>query len=161
MVKGSATSAPKLKIKAAESRYLLPCIRIILERYMKLTTPHEILRHRCVVLLDDMYTAMRKPAGEFDGAEVGRLGRKHLILYSELWKEALELKNWHVTGWVAWRWYPNHHRFSHFGTQVAESGSPCESWCYKDESFIGDCVDIAETCHPRTLHRSVVHRLRI
>ena len=64
--------SPALKAKAAESRYMLPVILYILETYFKVCIGHEILRHRCVQAICDMYKKMRPAPGEvFDGAAVG------------------------------------------------------------------------------------------
>ena len=89
MVKEPSKS-PKLKVKAAESRHLLPIVRHILERYFPQDTEHKRLRYDCIVALDDMYKEMRKPVGVFQGPTASMLGRRHLILYRELVKEAIE-----------------------------------------------------------------------
>ena len=157
----SAGKSPKLKIKAAESRYMLPVIRFILENYFPVNTDYLRLRLQCVVAVDEMYKLMRVPDAEFDGLLVAKFARQHLILYGELGKIALETCQHQQSGWILWRWYPKHHLFSHFETQVAQSGSPSESWCYRDESAIGDCVHVAESCHPNTLHRLVIDKHRI
>ena len=148
--------SPALKAKAAESRYMLPVILYILETYFKVCTDHEILRHRCVQTISDMYKKMRPAPGEvFDGAAVGKLARQHLILYTELARESLESRRHLTDGWVMWRWMPKHHLFNHFEGQVAVSGSPAECWCYMDESAIGEAVKVAESCHASTLHKLV------
>ena len=153
--------APKLKIKAAESRYFMPVLLFILQNFVKCDTPHKETRLNCLSVLNDMYDAMRVEPEEFDGRKVAKLARKHLILYAELGQEGLKRAEHQGTGWIAYRWYPKHHLFSHFEIQVAESGSPADNWCYADESEIGVCVKTAESCHPLTLHRLAIEKVRI
>ena len=106
-----------------------------------------------------MYKQMK--AEPFKGEDVAEWGRKYLLLYAELGKEALRERAHIEDGWVHWRWYPKHHQFSHFEQQVKVSGSPHLNWNYADESFIGECVKIAEQGHPRTLHRLLADKMRI
>ena len=160
MVKEPSKS-PKLKVKAAESRHLLPIVRHILERYFPQDTEHKRLRYDCIVALDDMYKEMRKPVGVFQGPTASMLGRRHLILYRELVKEAIESRGHQQQGWLLWKWYPKHHLFSHLEKEICLSGNPAHNWCYADESAIGDAVHIAETCHASTLHRLVIEKHRI
>ena len=161
MIRQSGKS-PKLRIKAAESRHMLPCIVYIMQHYFKMDSPHKQLRYNCIKAISDMYTHMRRSAEEFDGSEVARLGRKHLLLYVELGKETLGNLAHQGNGWVSWRWYPKHHLFSHcVEDQVRTSGSPAENWCCQDESAIGECVAVAENCHAATLHRLVIEKHRI
>ena len=160
MVK-QAGKSPKLKVKAAESRHLLPVFRLILERYFKQDTDHARLRYDCIVALDDMYTEMRKPVGVFHGPTASLFARRHLILYRELVQEAIESRAHQQTGWLVWRWYPKHHLFSHLEKEIYISGNPADNWCYADESAIGDAVHIAETAHASTLHRLVMQKHQI
>ena len=160
MLRASGKS-PKAKFKAAESRHMLPVVRLLLERFFPQDTPHQILRYRCVRALDEMYKEMRKPEGEFNGAVAAKLARQHLILYAELVKESLDSKRFQKTGWLMYRWYPKHHLFCHFERQICISGSPALNWCYMDESAIGEAVLIAESCHPSTLHRVIIQKWRI
>ena len=158
MLKQSGKS-PKARLKAAESRRFLPCLKYILERYFNQDTPHKELRYQCVKSLNDMYQGLRDAA---PGHKVAKLGRQHLLLYAELGKEALRTGAHLEAGWVFWRWYPKHHLFSHcIEDQLLYSGNPIDHWCYWDESSIGDCVKVAETCHPSSLHRSIIDKHRI
>ena len=161
MLQAKSQNPPKLKIKAAESRYMCPVLRHILTHFFKVESEHQQMRLACVVALDDMYTAMRKPDAQFDGGRVASLIRRHLILYAELGAESLRSLRHQTTGWISYRWYPKHHLMSHFEGQIATSGSPAQSWCYYDESTIGLCVGVAEACHPKTLHRLIIDKYRI
>ena len=57
---------------------------------------------------------------------------------------------------VLYRFYPKHHLLVH-----AQSGNPALSWCYGDESAIGDAIKVAESAHPATLHRLVMVKQRV
>jgi hypothetical protein len=153
--------APKLKIKAAESRYFLPVLLHILEHFVPCDTHHREMRLHCVRALNEMYKAMKVKPAEFDGKLVATQARKHLIIYADLGQLALQNAQHQEQGWVSYRWYPKHHMFNHFEMQVSESGSPSDNWCYADESEIGVCVKVAESCHPLTLHRLAIEKMRI
>ena len=62
---------------------------------------------------------------------------------------------------VLYRFYPKHHLFLHVvEEQPAQSGNPALSWCYGDESAIGDAIKVAESGHAATLHRLVMVKYR-
>ena len=140
---------------------MVPVLKHVLETYFKVESDHERLRLACITAVHEMYLEMRKPVGVFVGTRAATLVRRHLILYSELGARALQEGSHQNTGWLRYRWYPKHHLSSHFEGQVAISGSPAESWCYRDESTIGLCVGVAESCHPKTLHRLISQKYRI
>ena len=151
----------KMKIKAAESRYLLPCVKYILEYFMPMETPHDQLRYHCVRTIWQMYDLMRAPAAEFQGRVVATLARKHLLLYADLSKESIQSRIHQKHGRCFWKWAPKHHLFAHFEQQIATCGNPAEHWCYADESLIGEVAKVCEGCHPNTLHRLVIQKTRI
>ena len=129
----------------------------MLEKYFKPDNDHETLRIQCVIALSDFYESML--AKPFRGGVTADLGRKHLILYAELCKEAAG-----DTGKmpVLWKWYPKHHQFSHLcEDQVRDCGNPMDHWCYADEDAIGQAVHVAESGHAKTLHRLVIEKHRI
>ena len=46
--------------------------------------------------------------------------------------------------------------------QIPRAGNPAESWCYRDESYVGDVKRIcSKTRHPRTLEAMVLLKMRI
>ena len=151
----------KMKIKAAESRYMLPCVLHILEHFMPQDTAHDQLRYHCVRTIKQMYDLMRVPPNEFRGQAVATLARKHLLLYADLSKESLDDRRHLVHGICHWKWVPKHHLFSHFEQQICNCGNPAEHWCYADESLIGEIAQVCEGCHPNTLHRLVIQKTRI
>ena len=100
MITAGGGKSPKLKIKAAESRYMLPCMVHILENYIPQDTPHKVLRYQCIKAISKMYKCMEP----FKGEDVAERGRKYLLLYAELGKEALRERAHIESGWVHWRW---------------------------------------------------------
>ena len=160
MLKDKA-KAPVLKLKAAESRHMLPVLLYILENYFIQDTAHKIARYTCVKKIALFYEEMRKPDTFFDGVRAAKLAREHLILYADLGRHARESLDHQRTGFLMWRWIPKHHLFSHFEQQVFRLGSPAGNWCYWDESAIGECARVAESCHSKTLHRLIMRKHRI
>jgi len=80
-----------------------------------------------------------------------REGQRFLTLYAELARI-------HENDLLC-KWYPKFHLFQHLlETQIPVAGNPREYWCYEDESNIGHCVQIAESCHPSTLHKLVLRK---
>ena len=148
---------PRLRANAAETRGMLRCVRRLLETYFKPENDHEVLRLQCVIALSDFYASL--VAKPFKGGVTSDLGRRRLILYAELCKEAAG-----DTGMmpVSWKWYPTHHQFSHLcEDQVRDCGNPMDHWCYADEDAIGQAVHVAESGHAKTLHRLVIEKHRI
>ena len=106
-----------------------------------------------------MYEETRK--ADFSPIRLASSGRQHLIFYCELGLEQLRERSHLGLGWVLYRFYPKHHLALHaIEDQVAVSGNPRESWCYMDESAIGDAVEVAESMHRLALHKSVMAKQR-
>ena len=56
---------------------------------------------------------------------------------------------------------PKVHLFIHLCLTVAEAGShmnPRYFWTYADEDILGQIVDIAHTCHARTISAAVMYK---
>ena len=80
--------------------------------------------------------------------------RRHCLLYRELAKAAQASDPWTLF----WKLYPKHHLFLHCAdTDV----NPRLEWNYRDESEIGDAVDVATACNPAHLHTAVIHKYRV
>ena len=84
MLKSDKSTHPLLKLKAAESRYMLPVLLHILEMYFPMDTDHKRVRHRCVQKICQFYVMMKLPEEIFDGVACGKLAREHLLLYADL-----------------------------------------------------------------------------
>ena len=153
---------PKLKVKAAEGRHLLPVVVFLLENLQPPKNAHGELRLNCARQLHLMYLELEKPWGPSVAEAVGAFGRQHCLLYSELAMEAIRNPSYGDGVWVLWRIYPKHHMFLHVvEDQIKVAGSPSECWCYADESAIGQAVLVAETCHPKTIQRLIMQKHRL
>ena len=152
MVKASNGKPPKLKVKAAEARHLLPITHFMLCNYFdcrgeigKIRVCSDNLK-LCYSLLDNW----------FDGAGVfmAEHGRKFFLGYCELSKMALV----HEAEPLHWRIYPKFHLWLH----LCESGvNPKLLWNYMDESEIGRCAELAEGMHARTLSTALLNKYRV
>ena len=151
---------PKMALKAAEARHLLPVLCYIQEKIMPPKNPHDELRAQCTKHMNNLYeelVAWCNAPGDLcmHQTRTTESGRRHVLLYAELAREALD-----ATGeCMFWRIYPKHHAFLHvIEDQLTKCGNPRRHWCYGDEDAIGDVADMAEGLHPSTLHRSVVDK---
>ena len=93
MIRGKASRGPKLKVKAAEARNLLFCMRFILKTLLPPTTPHQIMRLNVVSEICSMYETLyawdANPTCAIIGEHVASHGRKALLLYAELSHQTL------------------------------------------------------------------------
>ena len=145
---------PKLRAKAAEARYLLPVTRAMLEK-LPHASQHNVLRLQCIQALDTCYRRMYNWSSG-SGERVAALGRQHCILYTELARESVEASRNLL---IFWKVYPKHHMFLHcVEWQLRFSTNPVMSWCYPDEGDIAKAVQLAESSHPRTRHRTIMER---
>ena len=147
MIVGKAGN-PKLKVKAAEGRYLLPVILEVLKRFLPCASPHEVLRMQCLGALTDVYTEIR--SWQEDGSSAARFrerGQDFLILYGELAKSA------------GWRLYPKMHLLAH----IFQSSDECPSvtWNYGDEDEIGRGALMCFTVHPNFISTKLLERYRL
>ena len=153
---------PKLKTKAAETRYMLEVVTHILKNLMPPTTPHEVLRLQCCQSINDIYVELRQWDQRLSPPKVAKLARTHIILYAELCREALDGGHFVANGWHAYKMYPKHHLFVHLmEEQTAACGNPADFWNYLDEDAIGLCADMSEACHGGFLHRAVIDKYRL
>ena len=78
--------------------------------------------------------------------DIPRLGRDLCVLYSQLSAEAF------AAGVRAWKLSPKHHHFQHLCEwQAVEYGNPRFYWVYADEDLVGHMIEVAHSCHPRTM----------
>ena len=78
--------------------------------------------------------------------ELKQLGFRMGVIYSSLANIAMR------AGRKLWKITPMVHIFVHLCEwQAQEYGNPRYYWCYPDEDLVGLSIDIAETCHPKTL----------
>ena len=157
MIKQDGKS-PRLRAKAAESLQMVPVALYILGMF-PIETPHQQLRVKCLQALHDVYVHMVQWGPE-SRTLIGTRMRQHVILYSELSKEAVA-KIGPTEQWLFWRMHPKHHLILHVcEDQVYTIGNPRETWAYGDEHQIGRASDIAGTLHPRTVSRVLMQQYR-
>ena len=105
----------------------------------------------CLVkqLLNRFYELLDSEARFFNApakTEVAKLGMDLLILYSQLSTEAKNERR------KQWKWNPKHHLFQHLCEWcISECGNPRFFWCYGDEDLVGKLIEVARSCHPRTM----------
>ena len=151
---------PRFRGKAAQTRYLLNVVVWILENCLVPSNPHQQLRYDCLKFLWRFYRELENwdPAASPGRAE--GYGRQHCILYIQLSREHQHL--FERLGYHPFKYYPKHHLFVHCCEEgIALCGNPREVWAYRDESAIGDAVDVAESCHPCYSIRNVIDKRRL
>ena len=152
-IRASPDSAPKLKVKAAEARHMVPVTHFILKRFFPLASDHEFLRFRCIDALHKCYIELHK-WGPNSSATLGHEGKYFCMLYNQLNLDALRRS----PRGLLWRMYPKFHIFIH----LCESGyDPKTTWNYSDESAIGQGALVAESCHPATLSVEFIEKHRV
>ena len=149
---------PKMKLKAAEGRYMLQILRVMLRDFHSPPrTPRETTRFACVGYLAQVYDEL--PVWDPDGSPdaIRMAGLRHITLYQELFRYAASRDR----DTIYWRIYPKHHIFVHLvEKQTAEQGSPSEGWNYSDEAEIGKAVDVACSTHCLTICRELIRKYR-
>ena len=117
---------PRLRMKAANTRYLLPIVRYVLEHIFPPTSPREQLRLDCLIALDDLYILLNNWSDHADASQrCAELGRKHVVLYAEL--GALEVaKLGDHERWLYWRIVTakSNLKFSFVWPSVSMQGDP-------------------------------------
>lgn len=139
---------PKLKGKAAQTRHLAR-YALHLMRTFGGRTDHDKRVLGVVQLLVRFYeicdaeSMFLRPGV---AAELKKLGFRMGVLYSSLAADAAAQSE------KMWKMMPKMHLFVHLCEwQAEECGNPRFYWTYPDEDLVGIMVEIAESCHPRTL----------
>lgn len=162
MLRGKATSQPRLKVKASEARNLLVCIKYVLEHLVPMDTDHARMRFLVVKHFYSMYDHLQHSMGLSSMLEAASCCSRALILWAQLQQADLDNNNWQTRGFFLWKLYPKHHLLQHcVEDQILISGNPVGHWCYADESEIGAAVSLACTLQHRCLHVSVIKKHRL
>lgn len=165
MIRCSAKSSPKLKVKASAARHLLLCLRWVLETFTSLDTPHAQKRFLVVKNFCDMYDSLQNGVGMESMQSATISCRKALILWNELRQEDIDpdnADNWQTRGFFLWKLYPKHHLLQHvLEDQILVSGSPVGHWCYADESEIGAAITVCPTLQYSHLQTSLIKKHRL
>jgi len=145
------SKAPKLKLKAAQGRYMVDVVHFILTNLVLPATPYQHTRSQCLTALWEVYKEMKDWDATRSRHIVAASARRHLILYNAL--------NVAVGDEKRWRWYPKHHIFLEVCEEQSSSfGNIAESWSYSEESEVGIAATLAETCHSRTVHHMAMEK---
>jgi len=129
MIKGQGKS-PKQRGRAAQVRYLLPFAARLAESYADTDCHWQTVAALLDYLLKLTMMNKHRP---YPAAEAGEISRKIALLYTGLEHEAM------VHGdFLSWRCKPKLHLMQELiEYQSLVAGSPCEYWCYKDETWGG------------------------
>ena len=156
----SQDEKPKARMKAAETRAMLPVLRHMLTEIFPPQSEHDHLRLNALIAIDDFYVELFRWRNEGVDTRLKciELGKRHLLMYAELGLEALQSERCRASGnWLRWRIYPKHHLFIHLlEEQMMTIGNPIECWAYGDEDFIGASVIVAKRCHAKYVVKVVV-----
>ena len=141
---------PKLKAKGAATRHLVGFACVLAREY--LDPIHQSLtsllaRFYNLIDVDDMFLAPPVKV------EMPQLGRRLIEIYSVLSANALANHE------KLWKFSPKHHLAQHlFEWQCVELGNPKFYTTYADEDLVGRLIDVAESCHPKTLSLTAMYK---
>ena len=155
-----ASKGPTAKLKAAESRRLLPICVALLEMYFPPQDARERLRLNAAKMLNSFYVEMKNWDADASPFKLGSILRSYTALYVELGDATLA--QWPDMTYWPWKLIPKNHIILHaVEIQVAQYGNPKLSWCYMDESAMGRCIELAESVHVSYIHRAVINKYRL
>jgi len=152
MIRVNLSAAPKLKLKAAEGRYMVPVVERLLRCGVACVTEHEHRRLHCLQALCRCYDEINAWVPDTSRDRLGSAARQFVTLYSELTVQAFA----YDPSGLSYRLYPKFHLLVH----CAEFSEVCPrlTWNYPDESAIGECADLAETLHAMNLQTSLIEK---
>jgi hypothetical protein len=139
---------PKLKAKGACVRHIA---KYALELWVSYSTgteyDHWVLG--CIQCLCDFYQILDNNSQfltESSKSSIKRIGYTLAVLYTKLSKFAYDACL-HL-----WKMSPKLHLFLHLCEwQAPEYGNPKYYWCYSDEDLVGLAIEVARSCHPKTM----------
>ena len=151
---------PKLKAKAAQTRYLAAYALYLIQEFGQFDSPDDYIRlhDQCVLglcqLLVRFYEILQDSSQHFGAAtlaELRDLGNQMGALYSRLATMSFD------RGLRFWKLSPKFHQFMELCLHICASmGNPRYYWCYGDEDLVRILIGISESVHPNTLAVSVL-----
>ena len=145
-----STAYPKIKLKAAEARYMVPVLLMVLQNCFPAETEYEITREQCLAAMCKCLDELKSWEHGYSNIRLGKLARQFVMLYCRLRRMSGDARRWKLV--------PTFHLFLH----CAESATnPRLSWNYCDEAAIGEASAIARVCNFAHLHVAVMRRDRI
>eukprot|EP00969_Alexandrium_andersonii_P336612 14879087-Alexandrium_andersonii.AAC.1 len=139
---------PELKAKAAVTKSMARFALYLAERNNSGST-HDQRRLAVAQLLVKFYDLIKQEdmvLSQEATREIAELGGQLVVLYHALFQEATaaEIKGWNMT--------PKFHLFLHLcELQVPRMGNPRFYWTYPDEDLVGHMIEVAKSCHPKTM----------
>ena len=111
-------------------------------------TEYDRLKIAACQLLCEIYSLMATNSQFMTPAAIvqfRKAGQRMVLLHSKLHTDAF------VKGQTRWEFQPTAHLIDHMVSwQASEWGNPAYSWCYGDEDLVGQCIEIASSCHAKT-----------
>ena len=151
----TTNSWPKLKGKAAAVRALAPYAAEVAARFNS-GSEHDQRRLQVATDLCCFYSTIKSEGRLLSKGALSLLRQVGLRLpgtYAHLAKEALE------AGIKAWKLVPKFHIFQHMvGEHAARWGNPRFWWCYSDEDMVGQCIEVAQSCHHNTMSHTALYK---
>eukprot|EP00959_Pyramimonas_sp_CCMP1952_P455991 9472441-Pyramimonas_sp.AAC.1 len=139
---------PKLKAKAAATRYLADYALLLAKRFND-GTGHSSLKIHVADNLVQFYNLMSEAGQFFNDAEkkkFAEIGNNLSRLLSVLAAEAFAKDE------KLWKYAPKVHLIEHLTQDQAPVwGNPRYFWTYADEDLVGLLVEVGKSCHVRTL----------
>ena len=148
MFRTKNSKRPKLRAKAAETRYLCPIILDMLQFSFPSDSAYASLRIHCLQALCDCYHTFSHWEGLPSTRLLGELARRHMVLLADLHT---------ATGQpLLYQVQPKHHLFVH----IAELAftNPILEWCYGDESELGLAIRICSKMRRDHVLRQLLNR---
>lgn len=131
MLQKKATSSPKLRSKAGETRGLIPLAKELAESLLDAADPIENTVREMAVLLHECYQNLS--SSQFSNQVLKDACRRFLILYASLEK--------HFDNGISWRFKPKFHLWQ----ELCEFSVGCPSlcWTYRLEDIGGSVAKLA------------------
>ena len=147
----SGRTGPKLKVKAAQARKLLPLTMQLVAEFRDVDGALGENRFQCVRHLCQIYElSNQRELSDADLTNWRQLASTFMYFYVS----------------CGFRVYPKHHYFFHFPEQIARTGVPRDFWTYSDESknfqlkrIFEVCGGRASSCQQVLLHLEWLFRL--
>ena len=141
---------PKLKAKGAASRHIAEFALLLARRHLLDASERGRKAFAVAQCLVNFYRIIEDEGQYLSAgakASIPKLGRQLCVLYAQLAREAFE------DGERFWKMNPKLHLFLHLCEWlVPELGlNPRQYWTYGDEDVVGQLVEVARSCHVRTL----------
>ena len=143
-IRSNTNPWPKLKSKAAAGRHLAPFAHHLAVTYLGDRRIHAICQ-----LLCEFYRLLDSQGMFLDANARARfplIGQRMCGLFAQLSAEAV------ANGHRRWKMTPKVHLTLHLCEWQAPSvGNPKSFWVYADEDLVGTMIEVAESCHSKTV----------